>query len=524
LVGKYVLPRWFEEDFGEDSPFDEEILEKIQEEMDAQRDAKRRGKVRLVNLNLSKFVEVDASEFEEYRDLFEGHRHADNEVKDLRDLQKDGIDFNLGSNLRQNLNDFTEIAGSLVELIQNSSSEALQGEIAKLAKAQLADEPRIRPVPRVNLSSFLDEVRELVAEFTDMVDPDLPVKPVSSTEWVDDSVAFWVEMSEPVYDTLSNQIQEFGNGSVSLTPYLGIKVHEFSSVFHHDDGGASPALGRAMYAFRMGESLANITRNLISGSDMGVPSNMDVCEILVDTASRKFANTGITFRKALPFLVTRELLMVSLYRRNPWIKVQIKAMIYNYTKNFISTLQIAQKQIQSMMDSGSINSAEELQVGLEEVLNDEGVRGIADLTNAETHDIVRRFGLLLCLVDDWATHTAFRILQPSRFQDSLEHMIRFMHSRHHEYNVTEASISVLLGHSVDELKFVNTFDFWHQAYTKLGTEGVEKLWNHPDNLPTLVEMDDFDNFMKSFDGGTRRPLTESNWDRELKKLFDSDNE
>jgi putative hydrolase len=269
------------------------------------------------------------------------------------------------------------------------------------------------------------------------------------------------------------------------------------------------SMGATMFGTQFGQALGQMTTEVLSNSDVGIPLNASGKPGLVISNTNAFIQgLSIDESEARLYITLRELAHQRLFTAAPWIQSQLMAAISDYARGVkidTSAIEEAMTQIDPT-NPDSINSMMTSSL-FEPTQTPEQV---AALTRIE---------LLLALIEGWVT-VVVTAAAGTRLQSAgaLEEVFR---RRRAAGGPAEKVFGGLIGLEMRPRRMREAAALWQRLAETQGVAARDALWSHPDLLPRDSDIDDIDAFLAT---GTEDLMAELNKAIESSKEDPEDNE
>ena len=255
------------------------------------------------------------------------------------------------------------------------------------------------------------------------------------------------------------------------------------------------SMGATMFGTQFGQALGQMTTEVLSNSDVGIPLNASGKPGLVISNANEFIKgLSIDESEARLYITLRELAHQRLFTAAPWIQSQLMAAISDYARGVkIDTSAIEQAMTQiDPSNPDSINSMMTSSL-FEPTQTPEQV---AALTRIE---------LLLALIEGWVTVVVTQAAG-TRLQSAgaLEEVFR---RRRAAGGPAEKVFGGLIGLEMRPRRMREAAALWQRLAETQGIAARDALWSHPDLLPRDSDIDDIDAFLAT---GTEDLMAELN--------------
>jgi putative hydrolase len=310
--------------------------------------------------------------------------------------------------------------------------------------------------------------------------------------WVGDSLPLFQELSQPVASRMAD----------ALTENLEQNLPEELSGMLAGAGGMLRSAGGTIFAMQLGQTLGKLSREVLTGGDLGLPFFTEQRAVFVPQNINDYArDLEMPKDQLLIFLSIRELAHARLFKQSKWLRDSVVSQIINYA----SGITIDGDRMSELAEGFDFNDQERLReaLGNGELLADRTEDQKRALDNIET---------TLALIEGWVeavTDEASKRLPQAATLGELQRRRRATSSP------AQATFSTLLGLELRPKRIREAAAMWHAVTAAVGAKKRDELWDHPDLLPTSQDIDN--------PGGLISKLRDNHddaMDAELRKLLD----
>jgi putative hydrolase len=378
----------------------------------------------------------------------------------------------------------------------------LAKDVARQAAA--GDDPSIGPAER---SAVTDAIR--LAEL--WLDPttSFPAATTSASawsraEWIEATLPTWTELVEPV---ASKVVEAFsgeltgglaaglgGAGGLAGFGLPGLPgVPPGVDLDSDSQDGESPGpvpdmagpllsmmrqMGGVMFGGQVGQALGTLSREVVSSTDVGLPLAGVGHAALIPAGIASFGDgLGVAPDEVRLFLALREAACHRLFAAVPWLRGRLVAALDDYSRGITVDTSRMQEALGSIDPTNPQALQDALTGGLFEPENTPAQQ--AALTRLET---------LLALIEGWIDDVVAQAAQGRLAGASaLRETVR---RRRASGGPAEQTFGTLVGLQLRPRRMREASQLWQLLRESRGTEGRDALWEHPDLLPTVEDLDD----------------------------------
>jgi putative hydrolase len=242
--------------------------------------------------------------------------------------------------------------------------------------------------------------------------------------------------------------------------------------------GIMNQVGGLMFGAQVGQGLSGLAREVVSAADVGVPLAPAGVAALVPANVAAFGEgLGRPADEVRLYLALREAAHARLFDHVPWLRQRLLDTVAAYARG----ITVDTSAIDRAMSEVDPTNPESVQAALAGGL-------FEPQTTEEQKAALRRLETLLALVEGWvdsvvAAATADRM--PGA--DALREASR---RRRATGGPAEQTFATLVGLELRPRRLREAAALWWSVTEKHGTTGRDRLWSHPDLLPTADDLDD----------------------------------
>jgi putative hydrolase len=376
-----------------------------------------------------------------------------------------------------------QLLGQLQNAIRNSG-DGINWDLALEQGKQLAskDAAAISTEQRAALEQafhvaalWLDEVTS-ISELT--VVPTL----ISRAEWVTATMPLWTQLAEPVAGSIAD----------SLTEVLKDQAPEEMQGMLANAGNIVRAVGGTLFAMQLGQVVGQLSGEVVSGGDVGIPLLSDGQAALLPQNVAVFGDgLDIPTDQVGLYLAVRELAHARLFRHAKWLRLQLLTSITEFAKG----IHIDTERMEELAESFDPANPEELRQAM--------VSGalIPPKTDAQ-QAALSRLETMLALIEGWVDVVTAKATARLPKSDAVAETVR---RRRAAGGPAESAFATLVGLELRPRRLREAAAMWQAVTDAVGDEARDGLWSHPDLLPSSEDIDDPAALIARLDATSRGP-------------------
>lgn len=321
--------------------------------------------------------------------------------------------------------------------------------------ADAGDRARLADVGRL-AEHWLDGATSLPAGPAGLV-------PWSRAEWVEASMPAWRQLVEPIAESVvrasSSALPD--EAQAMAGPMIGMLTQ----------------LGGAMFAQQLGQAIGELSREVVSATDVGFPvSTVGSPALVLANAAAFGEGLGVDTDDVLLFLALRECATQRLYAGAGWLRDDVFSLIQGYGRG----ITIDPSRLQETMgaiDPSNIEAVQEAMSG-----------GMFDVEQTPAQQAaLERLETVLALVEGWVDDV---VGQAAAAMPQLDALRETMRRRRVSGGPAEATFGALVGLELRPRRVRDAATLWAALRAAEGVDQRDAVWAHRELLPTAADLDD----------------------------------
>jgi putative hydrolase len=350
-----------------------------------------------------------------------------------------------------------------------SSSDGIDWNIALEQGTTIASKDAIEATPAERAS--LDQAFTVAALWLDEVTSisELMTTPVlmSRRQWVKDTMSVWTQLAEPVATSISD----------ALTNVMQEQAPEEMRGMLQNAGHIVRAVGGTLFAVQLGQVVGQLSAEVVSGGDVGIPLLGDGTAALLPQNVAAFGKgLDIPDDQVAIYLAVRELAHARLFRHAKWLRLRLITAITEFARG----VTIDADRMQELAEGFDPSNPEELREAM--------VSGALIPPRTEAQEAaLARLETLLALIEGWVDVVTARATSRLPKSDAVAETVR---RRRAAGGPAESAFATLVGLELRPRRLREAAAMWAQVTEAAGDDERDRLWSHPDLLPTSDDIDD----------------------------------
>ena len=391
------------------------------------------------------------------RQLFGGGAEVDPEQ--LAQLSGMGIDPAMMQTVMQHLQGAFAAGGD----------EGISWDLAKRQALHIANQDGLGVTDgqRTDLDQAFSLAALWLSEATTISELASPPRTLTRGGWVEATLPVWQELAEPVATSIAD----------ALTTALRDQAPEEMQSLVQGAGRLMRTVGGSLFASQLGQVVGNLSMEVVSGGDVGIPLMPDGDAVILP---QNFADFGrdleIPHDQLALYIATRELAHARLFRHARWLRLHVISQVTDFARG-IHVDTDALDELASRFDP---SQPEELRRALES-----GAL-LPKRSDAQDAALVRLENLLATIegwVDVVTEGATARLPSANRIAEAVRR-------RRAVGGPAEQALSSLVGLELRPRRMREAAAMWRAVTDAVGIAGRDALWDYPDLMPGADDIDD----------------------------------
>jgi putative hydrolase len=244
--------------------------------------------------------------------------------------------------------------------------------------------------------------------------------------------------------------------------------------------GASSMFGSmsdSMFAMQIGQAVGALSESVLTGTEVGLPLLPHDTAVLIETNVDAFAaDIDVDASEVRIYLAAQELAHLALFERAPWLSAQVETVLTRYAQG----LKVDTSQIEDMASNIDPSNISDLSDNIRQGLfnpptTDDQKKALTSLEN------------LLAIIAGWVDVVVYEACAHLPGRDQIREALR---RRRATAGPAEKTFSTLVGLQFNPRRLRDAAALFAYLQTQGGAEARDKVFSHPDLLPTTQDLDD----------------------------------
>ncbi|MCM3779342.1 zinc-dependent metalloprotease [Microbacterium hydrocarbonoxydans] len=325
-------------------------------------------------------------------------------------------------------------------------------------------------------------------------------KAMTRGEWVEATLPVWKEIADPVSTSIAD----------ALTAALDSQVPDDMRGVVQGAGKLMRGLGGSVFAAQFGQVLGNLSLEVVSGGDVGIPVlPAGTAAVIPQNLAGFGEGLEIPEDQIALYIATRELAYARLYRHAKWLHLHVMAQITDFARGVTVDVD-ALEDVASRLDP---SDPEELRAAIE------GGALLPTQTDAQ-REALARLENLVATIDGWVdvvtAQATARLPDGARIAEAARR-------RRAVGGPAEDALGALVGLKLRPRRLREASAMWQAVTDAVGAAGRDALWDYPDLMPTSEDIDDPTALVTRLQATARGEQPETDeFDEALARLLDGD--
>ncbi|MDQ1569649.1 MAG: hypothetical protein QOF79_323 [Actinomycetota bacterium] len=289
---------------------------------------------------------------------------------------------------------------------------------------------------------------------------------MSRTEWVTATMPVWSQLAEPVATSIAN----------SLAAVLQDQAPEEMGEMINGASQLMRNVGGTLFAMQLGQVVGQLSTEVVSGGDIGIPLLDDQQAALIPQNVLAFvADLDIPVDQVHLYLAVRELAHARLFRHARWLRLQLLSSITEFARG----IHIDTDRLEELAEEFDPQNPEELREAMTSgaLIPPKTDEQLLALSRLET---------MLALIEGWVDVVTAEATIRLPKSDAIAETVK---RRRASGGPAESAFSTLVGLELRPRRLREAATMWRTLTDAVGAEKRDALWSQPDLIPTSDDID-----------------------------------
>ena len=289
---------------------------------------------------------------------------------------------------------------------------------------------------------------------------------MSRTEWVTATMPVWTQLAEPVATSIANSLAEVLQDQAPEE--MGEMINGASQLMRN--------VGGTLFAMQLGQVVGQLSTEVVSGGDIGIPLLNDQQAALIPQNVLAFgADLDIPIDQIHIYLAVRELAHARLFRHARWLRLQLLSSITEFARG----IHIDTDRLEQLAEEFDPQNPEELREAMTS----------GALIPPKTDDqllALSRLETMLALIEGWVDVVTADATTRLPKGDAIAETVK---RRRASGGPAESAFSTLVGLELRPRRLREAAVMWRTITDAVGAEKRDALWSQADLIPTSDDID-----------------------------------
>jgi putative hydrolase len=375
----------------------------------------------------------------------------------------------------------------------------LAHDAARRASLGKGPDPSVSRVGRAEVAEAFKVADIWLNQATELAALDTNPQALSAADWIELTMDSWKTLTAPVAE--------------SVTKALAKLFEDHPGVFAEGEVGAlgpEALLGRmasTLFGLQLGTAIGMLSREVFGLTDTGLPLGRRGAVALLPSAVDGFAaEISLPADEVRLFLAARESAHSRLFGHVPWLGDRLVGAVESYAGAIKIDLAKLEESIRDLGPPTREN--------LEQAMRS----GVFSLESSESQKAaLERLETALALVEGWVSVVTGHALE--RNLPDVASLSEMMRRRRAAGGPAEHAMAALVGLELRPRRARQAGVLWETVTEAIGPLERDRLWSHPDLLPTPEDLDQPESFL---DRQAERAQADQAIDAEIAAFFDQE--
>lgn len=306
-----------------------------------------------------------------------------------------------------------------------------------------------------------------LSEATTISELPAPPKTLTRGGWVEATLPVWQQLAEPVATSIAD----------ALTSALSEQAPDDMQGLVQGAGRLMRTVGGSLFASQLGQVVGNLSKEVVSGGDVGIPLMPDGEAAILP---QNFADFGrdleVPEDQLALYVATRELAHARLFRHARWLRLHVISQVTDFARG-VHVDTDALEELASRFDP---SEPEELRTALES--------GVLLPARSEAQNAaLTRLENLLATIEGWVEVVTAEATSRLPSADRIAEAVR---RRRAVGGPAERALGSLVGLELRPRRMREAAAMWRAVTDAVGPAARDALWDYPDLMPGADDIDD----------------------------------
>lgn len=306
-----------------------------------------------------------------------------------------------------------------------------------------------------------------LSEATTISELAAPPKPLTRGGWVEATLPVWQQLAEPVATSIAD----------ALTAALSEQAPDDMQGLVQGAGRLMRTVGGSLFASQLGQVVGNLSKEVVSGGDVGIPIMPDGEAAILP---QNFADFGrdleVPEDQLALYVATRELAHARLFRHARWLRLHVIAQVTEFARG----VHVDTDALEDLAARFDPSEPDELRQALES-------GALLPARSEAQNAALARLENLLATIEGWVEVVTAQATSRLPSADRIAEAVR---RRRAVGGPAERALGSLVGLELRPRRMREAAAMWRAVTDAVGPAARDALWDYPDLMPDAGDIDD----------------------------------
>ncbi|MGN6220062.1 MAG: zinc-dependent metalloprotease [Microbacterium sp.] len=362
-----------------------------------------------------------------------------------------------------------QIMRQLQGVFANAGESGVSWDMAKRQALHIANQEGlgITAGQRTDLDQAFALATLWLSEATGISELAAPPTTITRGAWVEATLPVWQDLAEPVATSIAD----------ALTTALSEQSPEDMQELVQGAGRLMRTIGGSLFATQLGQVIGNLSKEVVSGGDVGIPLMPDGQAVILP---QNFADFGrdleVPEDQLALYIATRELAHARLFRHARWLRLHVISQVTDFARG----VHVDTGMLEDMASRFDPSQPEELREALES-------GALLPPRSEAQNAALARLENLLATIEGWVEvvteDATSRLPSAPRIAEAVRR-------RRAVGGPAERALASLVGLEIRPRRMREAAAMWRAVTDAVGPAARDALWDYPDLMPAASDIDD----------------------------------
>ena len=333
----------------------------------------------------------------------------------------------------------------------------------------LASVKPVSAIARAEIDQAFHVASLWLAEASDLSDTGETPELLTRLEWIEQTFPLWQQLAEPVALNISN----------AMTTVLTDQAPEEMKGMIAGASNMMRQIGGTLFAMQLGQVLGQLSTEVVSGGDVGIPVlDTGRAALLPQNMAEFGEGLDIPMDQVHLYLAVRETAYARLFKHAKWLRLNFLSGVTEFARG----ISINQERLEEIANNFDPASPEELREAI-------GAGALIPPKTPAQQAALDRLETQLALIEGWVDVVTEAATVRLPRVDAIAETVR---RRRASGGPAESALASLVGLELRPRRLRDAVKMWKSVTDAVGIAGRDALWDHPDAVPTTDDLDNPD--------------------------------